>query len=77
MPTGYNADRLDKSQDCNYDGVVKTLHLLRCHRYTSFLAHPDKACITKEAGGIAGRRLAEARRGATSGPEGCGQDVRN
>ena len=30
-----------------------------------------------EAGGIASGRIAEARRGTTPGPEGCGQEVRN
>jgi hypothetical protein len=41
--------------------------------------HPTQAyaSATEEAKGIDGKRLAEARRRATAGPKGCGQDVRN
>ena len=41
------------------------------------LVHPGQIHVARKAVGIAGRRIAEARRGTTTGPEGCGQEVRN
>ena len=44
-----------------------------------FMDHPDEAHspVTEKAKTIAGGCLAQARRGTTSGPKGCGQEVRN
>ena len=41
--------------------------------------HPDEAYspVTEKAKTIAGGCIAQARRGTTSGPKGCGQEVRN
>ena len=41
--------------------------------------HPDQAYPpgTEKAKTIAGGCIAQARRGTTSGPKGCGQEVRN
>ena len=44
-----------------------------------FPDHPDEvySTVIKKAKTIAGGCLAQARRGTTSGPKGCGQEVRN